>query len=152
MNRVAEREHISQIKRSRWITTLFVIVIFFFGTLFALKGNTGAVTAQVDGTGKMLGVLGTYGDACFISLDEIDEFWLAYDLDAGTMVEGEATNNTFSGRYCNDEFGEYTLHVYTDQAPYIVVRYGDGEILVFNQGRERLTDGIYKDLQEACGE
>lgn len=152
MNRVAEREHVSQIKRSRWITTLFVIAIFFFGTLFALKGDTGAVTAQVDGNGRMLGVLGTYGNASFISLDEIDEFWLTDDLDAGTLIEGEEKKNTSSGRYRNDEFGEYTLHVYTDEAPYIVVRYGDGEILVFNQGRERLTDGIYEDLQEACGE
>jgi len=152
MNRVSEREHVSQIKRSRWITTLFVIVIFFFGTLFALKGDTGAVTAQVDADGKLLGVIGSYGSATFVSLDDIDEFWLADDLDAGTMVEGEEKKNTSSGRYRNDEFGEYTLHVYTDQAPYIVVRYGDGETLVFNQGRARLTDGIYEDLQEACGE
>lgn len=152
MNRVAEREHVSQIKRSRWITTLFVIVIFFFGTLFALKGDTGAVTAQVDGTGRMLGVLGTYGNASFISLDEIDEFWLTDDLDAGTLIEGEEKKNTSSGRYCNDEFGEYTLHIYTEQTPYIVVRYGEGEVLVFNQGRERLTEEIYEDLQEACGE
>lgn len=152
MNRATEHEHISQIKRSRWITTLFVIVIFFFGTLFALKGDTGAVTAQVDATGKMLGVLGTYGNASFIPLDEIDEFWLTNDLDAGILVEGEEKKNTSSGRYHNDEFGEYTLHVYTDEAPYIVVRYGGGEILVFNQGRERLTKGIYEDLQEACAE
>ena len=152
MNRVADREHISQIRRSRWITTLFVIAIFFFGTLFALKGDTGAVTAQVDGNGNMLGVLGTYGDPCFISLDDIDEFWLTDHLETGTMVEGEETKNTSSGRYCNDEFGEYTLHIYTDQVPYIVVRYREEEILVFNQGRERLTDGIYEDLQEACGE
>lgn len=152
MNQAAERDHISQIKRNRWITTIFVIVIFFFGTLFALKGDTGAVTAQVDATGKMLGVIGTYGSATFIPLDEIDEFWLTDDLDAGTMVEGEEKKNTSSGRYRNDEFGEYTLHVYNGQAPYIVIRYGEGETLVFNQGRERLTDGIYEDLQEACGE
>lgn len=152
MNRFAENNYLSQIKRNRWITTLVVIVIFFFGTLFALKGDTGAVTAQVDKTGGILGVLGTYGNACFVTLDEIDQFWLADDLDAGTMVEGEETKNTSSGLYRNNEFGEYTLHVYIDQAPYIVVRYGDGETLVFNQGRERLTRGIYEDLQEVCGE
>lgn len=152
MERVAEREHVSQIKRSRLVTTLFVIAIFFFGTLFALKGDTGNVTAQVDANGRMLGVLGTYGDASFIPLDEIDEFWLADALDVGTMVEGEERKNTASGLYRNEEFGEYTLHVYTDEAPYIVVRYGDGKTLVFNQGRERLTNGIYEDLQEACGE
>lgn len=152
MNRSADNNYLAQAKRNRWITTLFVIAIFFFGTLFALKGNSGAVTAQVDGTNRMLGVLGTYGNACFISMDEIDAFWLTDDLDAGTLVEGEETKNTSSGRYRNDEFGEYTLHVYTDQAPYIVIRYADGEVLVFNQGRARLTEGIYEDLQEAYGE
>lgn len=152
MNQATEHAHISQIKRNRWITTLFVIAIFFFGTLFALKGDTGSVTAQVDATGKMLGVLGTYGNASFIPLDEIEEFWLTNDLDTGNLVEGEEKKNTCSGRYRNDEFGEYTLHVYTDEAPYIVVRHGGGEILVFNQGRERLTKGIYEDLQEACVE
>ena len=150
MNRMAERDHIAQIKRSRLITTLFVIAIFFFGTLFALKGNTGAVSAQVDGDGGLLGVVSTYGNACFIELDEIDEFWLAEELDVGIVVEGEQTDNTCSGRYRNEEFGEYTFHVYFDRAPYIVVRYGDGETLVFNQGKERQTNMIYEDLQEAC--
>lgn len=149
MNRVADREQFSQIKRSRLITTLFVIGIFFFGTLFALKGDTGAVTVQVDGNAKMLGVLGTYGDPCFIFMDDIDEFWLTDDLDAGTMIEGEETKNTVSGRFRNDEFGEYTLHAYIDQASYIVVRYGDGEIMVFNQGNRRFTNDIYEDLQKA---
>ncbi len=152
MNRFTEREQVSQIKRSRLITTLFVIVIFFFGTLFALKRDTGAVTVQVDGNARMLGVLGTYGNPCFVPLDDINEFWLTDELDTGTMIEGEETKNTASGRYRNDEFGEYTLHVYFDQAPYIVVRYGDGETVVFNQGKERFTDDIYEELQKACVE
>lgn len=138
-----------QQKRSRWITTLFVILIFFFGTLFALRGDTGSVTAQVDTA--LLGVVGTYGDTVFIPLESIGDFYLTESLDIGTQVDGEVTKNTCSGQFSNEEFGEYTLHIYTDEAPYIVVRYGEGNTLVFNQGRERLTNGIYEDLQEACG-
>lgn len=149
MNRVAESGYISQVKKSRWITTLFVIVIFFFGTLFALKGNTGSVTAQVNES--LLGVIGTYGDTTFIKLDEINEFLLVDVIEKGEKVEGEETDNTCSGVYKNEEFGEYTLHAYMDLAPYIVVHYGEGETLVFNQGRERLTRSLYEDLQEACG-
>lgn len=152
MNRVVEREHISQIKRSRWITTLFFIVIFFFGTLFSLKGNTGAVTVQVDDASKMLGILGTYGDPCFIFADDVDGFWLTDSLDTGIMIEGEETKNTLSGLYRNDEFGEYSLHIYTDKTPFIVVQYGDGKTIVFNQGNKRLTNDIYEDLLGAFGE
>lgn len=149
MNRFVQNSYMSQIKRSRWITTLFVIVIFFFGTLFALKGSTGSVTAQVDES--MLGVLGTYGNATFVALEQINEFSLIEAFEKGEQIEGEETDNTCSGVYRNAEFGEYTLHAYVDAAPYIVVRYGEGETLVFNQGRERLTRSIYEDLQEACG-
>ena len=151
MNQFTERNGVAQVKRNRWITTIFVIVIFLFGTLSALKGDTGSVTAQVDAANGMLGVLGTYGNACFIELAEIDEMRLVNDLDTGSMLEGEQSKNTYSGMFRNDEFGEFIFHAYIDRAPYIVIHHGEGEVLVFNQARERITRDIYEDLQEACG-
>lgn len=147
MNRYVENSQMAQVKRSRFITTIFVIVIFFFGTLFTLKGDTGAITAQVNDT--LLGVVGTYGDSIFVSLDDVEDFWLTDTLEKGVLMDGEETKNTCSGKYKNQEFGEYTLHIYSDSVPYIVIQYGDGNTLVFNQGRERFTRDIYEDLQEA---
>lgn len=149
MSRYAANNYIAQLKRSRWTTTLIVIVILFVGTVVALRGDTGSVTAQVDSA--MLGVLGTYGNATFVPLEEIEDFWLTDTIEIGTCIEGEETKNTASGVYSNEEFGEYTLHIYTDSEPHLVVRYGEGKTVVFNLGRERLTKGIYEDLEEACG-
>lgn len=149
MGRFSEQNYHSQIKRNRWITTLIFILILFFGSLLAIRGNSGSVTVQVNDT--MLGVLGSYGDASFIPLEEIEELQLIENLDVGIQIEGETTDNTHSGTYQNEEFGEYILHIYTDKSPYIVVRHSGGKILVFNLGRESLTTGTYEDLQNAYG-
>ena len=149
MSQTTQNNYYAQLKRSRWITTLIFILILFFGSLFALRGNSGAVTVQVNDT--MLGVIGTYGSATFIPLEEIEALQLIERLDVGTQVEGETTNDTHSGRYSNREYGEYTLHIYTDKAPYILVQYSGGNTLVFNLGRASLTDKTFEELQTAHG-
>ncbi len=148
MSRFAEDNYQAQLKRNRWITTLIFILILFFGSLFALRGNSGSVMAQVNDT--LLGVVGTYGDPTFVSLDEIEQLQLTETMDFGTQVDGETKDNTMSGVYHNEEFGDYTLHVYHEKAPYIIVKYNGGNILVFNLGRASLTDEMYEDLQNAA--
>ena len=148
MSRFAEDNYQAQLKRNRWITTLIFILILFFGSLFALRGNSGSVTAQVNDT--LLGVVGTYGDPTFVSLDEIEQLQLTETMDFGAQVDGETKDNTMSGVYHNEEFGDYTLHVYHEKAPYIIVKYNGGNILVFNLGRASLTNEMYEDLQNAA--
>lgn len=137
----------SNIKRARRSTHLFVILLLVIGTILALTGQNGSVAAEVDGT--TLGVLGTYGEATFISLDGIESVELKETLNFGACLEGEETKNTVSGRYSNEEFGEYTLHVYTKSSPYVVVTYEGGKVLVFNQKTERLTKNLVEKLEEA---
>lgn len=133
--------------RGRRTTHLFVLALLILGTVLALTRPTGSVTAQVDDT--MLGVLGTYGSALFVELDEITGVRSADTLVFGTCVEGEETKDTLSGRYSNDAFGEYELHVYPETTPYIVVEYGEGNTLVFNQATARLTERVLADLTAA---
>lgn len=140
-------KNLNNYKQSRWITGIIVIALLVFGTVRALSGQSGTVTVQVNDT--MLGVLGTYGDPEFIQLSEINDYQMVETVDYGTCVEGEEKENTMSGRYSNAEYGEYTLHVYSDKAPYIVVQYGDEKTIVFNLGSERLTKRTFEDLEEA---
>lgn len=140
-------KNLNNYKQSRWITGVIVIALLVFGTVRALSGQSGTVTAQVNDT--MVGVLGTYGDPEFIPLSEIIDYQMTETVDYGTCVEGEETDNTMSGRYSNDEYGEYTLHVYTDRKPYIVIRYNGEKTIVFNLGSERLTERTFEDLEEA---
>lgn len=130
--------------RTRPLTILLLIVIFVFGTVQALSGRSGSVIAQLDS--DMLGVLGSREQPVFVPFDAITQVWLEDTVAFGKRVEGEETQNTLSGLYENDAFGVYTLHVYTKSSPYIVVRYGDGDTLVFNQKTEKQTRKFYEDL------
>lgn len=132
-------------RHNRQFTTAFLLVIFIIATIAAVSGRSGSVTVQLDE--GMLGVLGSYGDPAFIQLEEITQVRLADTVAFGGMLEGEEKKNTLSGVYENDAFGTYTLHVYKESAPYIVVSYGGG-ILVFNQRTAKQTRDIYDDLAE----
>ena len=130
--------------RSRKYTIIILLILFIIGTVQALSGRTGSVIAQVDD--NMLGVVGSYGDPVFVRLDEITRLELVDAVNFGRCLEGEEKSNTMSGLYENGEFGTYTLHVYTSCSPYIVIGYGDGNTLIFNQKTAKLTRKIYEDL------
>ena len=142
-----ERSSGKKAGRSRKYTLIILLILFIIGTVQALSGRTGSVTAQLDSS--MLGVVGSYGDAVFVPFDEITRLELADTVSFGRCLEGEEKSNTMSGLYENDPFGRYTLHVYTSGSPYIIIGYGDGNTLVFNQKTEKLTREIYEDLNRS---
>lgn len=133
--------------KARKYSIIIIVLIFVFGTLRALSGQYGSVTAQVDE--EKLGVLGSSEDAVFVFLDDITQVQLVDELTIGTAVDAEETKNTMCGQYENEAYGTYTLLIYTKERPCIVVTYGDGETLVFNQQTERQTKNIYEDLTES---
>lgn len=137
-------EAVRRQKKTRRYMLLILAVLFVIGTVQALSGRSGTITAQVDST--TLGVLGTTEQPVFIRLSEIRKVELADALEYGALLDGEETGNTLTGTCENDEFGVYTLCVYTDKAPYIVVHYGQDETLVFNQKTRKLTEKIYGEL------
>lgn len=132
--------------KARRYSLIIIVLIFVFGTVRALSGQYGTVTAQVDE--EKLGVLGSYGDAVFIYKDDITQVQLVDELITGTAVDAQETKNTMCGLYENEAYGTYTLHVFTEKQPYVVVTYGDGEVLVFNQANKRQTENIYEDLTQ----
>lgn len=132
--------------RTRQYTIILLIVIFVFVTYRALNGRHGTISAETDS--KLLGVVGTYGDTVFVAFADMTQVELVNTVTFGTMLEGDERKNTMSGRYENDAFGPYTLHVYPASSPYIVISYGDGETLVFNQRTARQTQAIYQDILE----
>lgn len=136
------------LKKGRMFTLFLVIALFAVGTYQALSGLKGFVTAEVDGA--HLGVCGTYGEAVFVELTDIEEVLLTDSFDFGTCIEGESTGNTISGLYSCAAYEHYTVHAYTDVASCIVVRHEDG-ILVFNCATDSLTENIYEQLVQAVG-
>ena len=130
--------------RNHRYTIIILLIIFIIGTVQALSGRSGSVSAQIDD--HMLGVVGSGGDPVFVQLEEISQVQLADEITFGSLLEGEEKKNTMSGLCENDTFGTYTLHVYKTSSPYIVVSYGDGETLVFNQRTAKQTRDMYEDL------
>lgn len=131
-------------KKTRKYTLGVVLILFVIGTVLSLSGRQGSVVAQVDI--EKLGVMGTYGETIFVSLNDITDVQLVEELDFGAAVDAEERGNTMCGTYENDVYGTYALRVYTKKSPYIVVTYGDGDILVFNQASKKQTQTIYEDL------
>lgn len=130
--------------RRRQVTICIFILIFLFGTAQAIYGKGGTITVQTDA--QKLGVLGTSQGPSFVPFSDVTELQLLDGLEFGTCLEGDETANTLSGIYENDLLGTYVLHVYKEKSPYILVRYGQDEALVFNQKSEKSTQKVYEDL------
>lgn len=132
-------------KKTRRYTLGFVLLLFAIGTILSLSGRQGSVTSQVDT--EKLGVMGTYGETIFVMLEDITDVQLVDELDFGTAVDAVESGNTMCGTYENDAYGTYELRVYMKKSPFIVVTYGDGDVLVFNQTSKKQTEDIYEDLR-----
>lgn len=143
----SERESFS-LKKGRRFTIFMVIVLFAIGMYQTLSGSKGIVTAQVDA--EHLGVCGTYGDAVFVKITDIEDVLLTDSFDFGTSIEDASTGNTVSGLYSCDAYGQYTVHAYTDVSSCIIVSHSGG-VLVFNCANDSLTEDIYNQLVQAVG-
>ena len=135
-------------KKGRTFTILVVIVLFAVGMYQTLSGSKGVVTTQVDA--EHLGVCGTYGDAVFVKLTDIQDILLTDSFDFGTSIADASTGNTVSGLYSCPAYGQYTVHAYTDVTSYIVVSHPDG-VLVFNCATDSQTENMYDQLLQAVG-
>lgn len=149
MRSSAEYDSSSFVGRNRKHTFLILLLVFIVGTALALSGRQGTVTAQLDG--EKLGVVGSYGAPVFVSLDEITGVLLTEELDPGVPVDGEESGKTMCGTYENDGYGVYELRIYTRDVLCIVVTYGDGETLVFNQSTRKQTRSMYEDMMAELG-
>lgn len=132
--------------RGRLVTILIVAILFGIGIIQVFTGDSGYVSASVDG--QKLGVAGAYGDPVFVDLDSITGVTLVDSFDFGVCVEGGTAGKTVSGIYSCESFGQYTVHAYTSVDAYIIVSYAEG-ILVFNNGSKSSTEKIYDQLQAA---
>lgn len=135
-------------KKGQLLALLVMLALFAIGTYQALSGSKGFVNAEIDA--EHLGVCGTYGEAFFVALCDIEDILLTDSFDFGTCIAGEETGNTVSGLYSCAAYDQYTVHAYTDTTSCIVVRHQDG-ILVFNCETDSLTEKIYDQLVQAVG-
>jgi hypothetical protein len=83
------------------------------------------------------------GDSFEIKLKDITSVSEKEDLDLGKYVSGIETKKYKFGVWENDEFGEYSLCIYSNVEKYIVVETSTN-IFVFNIDSDDSTDSFYQ--------
>jgi hypothetical protein len=83
------------------------------------------------------------GDSFEIKLKDITSVSEKEDLDLGKYVSGIETKKYKFGVWENDEFGEYSLCIYSNVEKYIVVETSTN-IFVFNIESDDSTDSFYQ--------
>jgi hypothetical protein len=71
---------------------------------------------------------------------------LRYEFDRGSKESGFNSPKINSGKYHNNEFGDYVLATYAKVNAYIVVSYDDGHNIVFNTKTVESTENLYEEL------
>lgn len=74
---------------------------------------------------------------------------LREDVDYGIRVGGYGGLDISSGKFRNDEFGDYKLAVHNDVGACVVLHLNDGDVVVFNLGSTAATETFYSDLMES---
>ena len=143
-----------ELKRSKaagWRDVVICVIIILGFLLYKeVRGEeTTAVTPRLGETEFTLIALD--GTEHRFVYDELDSIELHDDLqsfDRGTLVRGNEAKRCVSGRYTNDAFGEYELHIMTKLNEYLIVKNADG-VMVFNIESDETTQALYDYI---CGQ
>ena len=81
-----------------------------------------------------------------IRLRDINDVSLKENVEIGHMIEGTNGGSRCSGRFRNSEFGPYDLAYNTSSASAVVVRYGEGDTVVFNRPSLSETESLYREI------
>lgn len=81
--------------------------------------------------------------------EKVESIELDENFDRGFRKWGYGTSTVCSGKFSNDEFGNYELASYTKCKSCIVILY-DGEIYAFNQATVSETQTLYDEIVQRC--
>lgn len=103
-----------------------------------------AVTVEDDG----LSFAAESGYTSSLKWDEVKNVELRSEVDYGTLVDGSDTSKEKSGRWTNDEFGEYELFVSPKISTCIVCTLQSDRTIVLNYESEESTESFYQAILE----
>lgn len=81
------------------------------------------------------------------SADEIEDVYQAEKLGNGVRTNGAAANDYRLGHFRLNEFGDCMLYVYSDEAPYTVVKLRDKSV-IFNLKDRNENETLFDKLKE----
>lgn len=128
------------------ICAVIVVVVL----LFQNSHNNGAISVLLSEDDTQLAVVGVDGTEHVLVYSELESVELLSGLSdfvRGEQLSGETRETITSGRFRNDAYGEYELHVTNKLDNYIVARGADG-VLVFNYEANETTEVLYDYINE----
>ena len=129
-------------KRSPWFTAIVLVAIGIF------TFTVGSVAVRFAETSFTINAT---GGAIEVPYQKISEVEYRETNINGRRSFGIGTMKINSGRFTNEEFGDYTLYAYTSVKPVIVVHHSDNMVLVFNLKTVEETRSVYETLRDYWG-
>ncbi len=117
------------------VILVLVAIMMFIGSISYTVG---------DGS---LGIRTTFGGSMTLDYDDIESVEYREDGVGGSRVSGYASAKLLFGWFNSDELGDYTRYTYTGGGPAIVIRTGDGILVIADEAPE-LTRALYDTLLE----
>ena len=127
-------------KKTTVATLISLGVILVLVAVLMFVGN---ISYELGDESMKIGT--TFGGGITLDFADIESVELAQDGVDGMRVSGFASSKLLFGIFRNDELGNYTRYTYTGKGPAIIIKTGDG-ILVIADETPELTNALYDSL------
>ena len=115
-----------------------VVIMMFVGSITFTLGDT---SFEIDTT---------YGGGMTLDYEDVESIEYAEKNVPGMRVSGFASAKLLYGWFKNDELGSYTRYTYVNADSAIIIRTGDGILVIADENPE-LTKALYNSLLEKVG-
>ena len=131
--------------------TMYGVVAVCIATVVAIvliMMVSGHVNVDMDDNRVSIDAPMMHEDILFSDISYVE---LRDDVDYGIRTGGYGGLDISSGKFRNDEFGDYRLAVHNDVGACVVLHLNDGDVVVFNLENTDATERFYYDLTESMG-
>ena len=122
----------------RILLTLVILALAFF-----FYGVFGRNTLLLSLDNSAVTLSGPESSSYSVPFSSIASMELREEFDPGEAVDGGLKNHIRYGSWQNEEFGDYQLFASDKIQAVIVLRTGDGELLVYNYESDKTTRSHY---------
>ncbi len=127
--------------RSKASVIVSVIIISAAVIFYFFIGNV-----NIDFLDYSFSVKCILGGSVNVAFNEVESVEYVDSFDYGGRLSGSETNRLMAGTFENTAFGKFKFLAYKSCDEYIIVHYGDDEVVVFNQKTPELTEQCYEEL------
>ena len=127
-----------------WINLAIVLALIVVVTVRSTVGGGPDVDFILDEDSLSLSGPGEF--TVSVEFKDLTSVEFRDSLDLGACISGGSNSGYTYGRWENEEFGEYALHVLTGVEAYMILTEADGSIVVLNLENAQTTEAFSQNL------